>query len=99
MKYLKAYWKDPSPGSAESWGGSWWFFELADDGYPARQAQRYDNGRLLLYDQSHLDDELGGLGDQPIDPSDGPFQEISQTDFESEWDMGRAQNRPPVSEV
>ncbi len=67
---------------------------MGDDGYPVRQLERYDDGPILKYDETHLDDEFGGLGDQALDLDEfAPF-EIDGAAFGRAWSSSVAPNRP-----
>ena len=94
MKYFKRRWEESRGDEFDSWGPSTWYFEVGDDGYPVRQLQQYDGGAILKYDQTHLDDEFGGLGDQELDLDEfAPF-EIERMAFDSVWSSSSAQNGP-----
>ncbi len=83
MRYFKRRWDGPRGDEHDSWGGSIWYFEVGDDGYPVRQLEIYDGGAILKYDERHLDDEFGGLGDQSVDFEEfAPF-EIEPRAFEA----------------
>jgi len=92
MAFLKGYSDEIPPGPASEWGGCVWYFEVDSDRVPVRQAQLFENGTLLLYDEDYLDDEYGGLGDQPL-PHDGPFEDIVRDEFDTVWEPSRAINR------
>lgn len=38
------------------WGHSVWYFEVGDDGWPVRQAETYDAGRVLRYGPNHSEE-------------------------------------------
>ncbi len=45
----------------------------------------YESGPTLRYDEGHMSDEYGQLGDQPLPLSEfGPY-EISAAEFELAW--------------
>jgi hypothetical protein len=48
---------------------------------------------VLFYDREHLNDEYGGLGDQPLDPDEFEEFRISAGEFEFEWTAQKAMNR------
>lgn len=84
-KYLKRHWSEGRGDEYKSWGASWWFFEIAAKGEVTRQAELYENGRLLRYSAAHPEDEFGALAEASIDTSDAEYIEIPQGDFERVW--------------
>jgi hypothetical protein len=59
-----------------------------------RQLEQYDSGDILKYDETHIEDEFGQLGEKALDLEDfAPF-EIDQTAFEKVWSSSVARNRP-----
>jgi hypothetical protein len=84
FRYFRRHW-DQSPYEHDDWGGSIWFFEVDDEGWPVRQIEVYENGPVLKYDRDHLDDEYGGLGDQPLDFAEFAQFEIASDVFEAAW--------------
>jgi hypothetical protein len=93
LRYYKRRWDESRGDEHDEWGLSIWYFEVGDDGFPARQLQVYDGGPALKYDEAHLDDEFGGLGDQAIDLEEfAPF-EIDGPAFETAWSSAVARNR------
>jgi len=84
-KYLKRHWNEGRGDEYDSWGGSWWFFEVDADGGVVRQAELYENGRLLRYSAAHPEDEFGALAEVSLEMSDVEYIEMSQEDFEGIW--------------
>ena len=86
MHYFKYRW-DETTGEeiTDSWGCSIFYLETNLTFYPTRQLQLFDNGNALKYDTGYLDDKLGGLGDQPIDPEDFTGERIDKEEFEEIW--------------
>lgn len=84
-KYLKKHWNEGRGDEYDSWGESWWFFEVDADGRVTRQAELYEIGRLLRYSAAHPEDEFGALAETSINPSDADYVEMSQVDFERIW--------------
>ncbi|HEY2588175.1 MAG TPA: hypothetical protein VGI81_20700 [Tepidisphaeraceae bacterium] len=66
MRYVKGYWNEGRGDAFDSWGRSWWYFETDDTGNVLRQVGSYENGIILRYDESHLDDEYGRLAEKPV---------------------------------
>ena len=85
MKYYKRYWEETRGDSFDDWGKSIWFFETEDSGFPIKQMEVYDNGRVLKYDKTKLEDEFGGLADQKLDLEEFSEFEISKDEFEINW--------------
>jgi hypothetical protein len=95
VRYFKRPWAEPRGDQHSNWGTSTWFFEIADDGYVARQIEVYEGGVALKYDESHLEDSYGGLSEGTLDlERDGflPF-EIAAPEFEQAWTTMKALNR------
>jgi len=89
MRYFKRYWDERRGDSHDAWGCSWWYFETDDAGVVTRQVEVYDRGPTLRYDERHLNDEFGGLSDQPLDLGVFAGPEIAQEEFEQVWGTGR----------
>ena len=82
LRYFRRRWNESRGDGHDSWGASNWYFEIGDDGYAVRQLEQYDSGAVLKYDETHLNDEFGGLADQPLDFDEfAPF-EIDRMAFE-----------------
>ena len=93
MRYFKRTWDESRGDEHDSWGASTWYFEVGDDGHPVRQLEIYDGGTILKYEEGHLDDEFGALGDQSLDFGEfAPF-EIAAREFETAWASSTARNR------
>jgi hypothetical protein len=65
MRFLRTRWRE-SPGPDQDWGHSTWYMAFRSDGTVVEQFEVYDDGPLLHYDSSHVDDEFGGLS-EPLD--------------------------------
>lgn len=90
MRYFKRRWDETRADEHDEWGASWWYFEVDPDGYPTRQVVAYEKGPTFRYDQEHLDDDFGSLGDQPLDEAEfAPFA-IPAAEFDSAWDRAGA---------
>ena len=94
MRYFKRRWDESRGDEYDSWGGSTWFLEVSDDGYTVRQLEKYDGGAILKYDQTHRDDEFGGLGEKALDLEDFALFETDHATFEDTWVSSMARNRP-----
>jgi len=84
-RYLKKFWNEGRGDEYDSWGTSWWFFEVNEDGQVVRQAELYESGRLLRYSTAHVEDEFGALAEISTDVSDTEYLPMSQEEFEAVW--------------
>ena len=84
-RYFKRAWDEMINDSMKSWGTSVWYFEVGIDAYPIRQIEVFENGNRLKYHESKLEDDYGGLGDQPLELDEFQEFEIKKEEFESEW--------------
>lgn len=71
----------------DSWGTSWWFFEIDDAGECVRVLQQYARGQILRYSQNHLSDRYGLLPDKDADWEDFADCEIPPEQFEAAWQL------------
>jgi hypothetical protein len=85
MKYFKRNWEETRGNEFGDWGTSVWYFETDDQGFPTRQIEVYQNGRVLKYSEERLTDEFGGLGDQALDLEEFEDFKITQSAFENKW--------------
>ena len=85
MKYIKIFWNEFS--FDEEWGKSIWYLEIGEDNYIKRQLEVFENSNRIKFDENHWCDSFGSLGDQPIKFEELEAEEISATDFESEWNV------------
>jgi hypothetical protein len=95
MRYFKRPWNESRGDEHDDWGTSTWFIEVGPDLYITRQIEVYAAGQVLKYDEGHLEDAYGGLGEGVLDfERDGymPF-EIDATEFEHAWQTTKAMNR------
>lgn len=89
MRYFKRRWDETPSGAEDHWGCSWWYFEIAPDGYPVRQVELYDHGPRLRYGPDDPEDEFGALSSSRFDDADLSEQvEISRGEFEAVWSSG-----------
>ncbi|SCL32683.1 hypothetical protein GA0070615_2086 [Micromonospora aurantiaca] len=49
-------WAENRGDEFAGWGHSVWYFEVGDDGWPVRQAETYDAGRVLRYGPNHSEE-------------------------------------------
>lgn len=86
MRHLKYRWDEDRGDEHADWGGSWWYFEIGDDGYPSRQVEEYDRGVRLRYCFEHREDRFGGLGYGHESAMDRPPDKVlSAEEFEAVW--------------
>jgi hypothetical protein len=91
--YYKRYWDDDSGGLCAGWGGSHFLFEVHPDGWVSRQIQYFDNGELLLYDETLDEDDFGGRSTVALDAGEyAPFT-IDKSEFVRKWKLDLAANR------
>lgn len=85
MKYFKRIWDETRGDEFDNWGTSIWYFETDKSGLPTKQIEVYQNGKVLKYDQSKLEDEFGGLGGQELDLIEFSEFQITKKEFEKVW--------------
>jgi hypothetical protein len=90
-RYYRRPWNETRGDDYDSWGRSVWYFEIDEEGVPARQIEQYEHGPVLKYDANHREDQYGALGDQPIDREDFAAYEITAEEFSAAW-----ARRPPM---
>ncbi|OLB73420.1 MAG: hypothetical protein AUI14_26245 [Actinobacteria bacterium 13_2_20CM_2_71_6] len=87
-RFYRRRWEETRGDEFDDWGGSVWYFEVRDDGWPVRQVEVYDAGRVSRYGAGREEDRYGGLSQASLYDSDedwGPF-EITAAEFERVWD-------------
>ena len=92
-RFVKRSWDESRGDNHDAWGTSIWYLQLDDEGYPERQLEIYSSGDALAYDRQHLDDEYGGLGDQPLDIEEWVTFEVTSQEFETAWTAAKPRNR------
>lgn len=85
-KYYRRKWAEIREDKSVDFGESVWFFEVDLEGFPTKQIEKYENGQTLKYDLHHIEDEFGGLADQPIDFEEFSSFEITKEEFIMEWE-------------
>ena len=92
MNYYKRHWDETTGDElTNSWGTSRYYFETDNDNNVVRQIQLFENGKALKYDTEYLDDDFGGLSDQPLDIEEFEEFKTTHSDFENIWQQT---NRP-----
>jgi hypothetical protein len=86
LKYVKRHWNETRGDQHDSWGTSWWYFEVAYDGEVTRQVEQYASGALLHYDAKRDVDAYGRLAAVPLDLSESAYLEIPDQEFEQVWE-------------
>ena len=87
FRYFKKLW-DESTGEelTDSWGKSTYYFETDENLNVVKQLQKFENGRILKYDEHLIEDELGFLSDQPLENEEFVDDEIQKNEFYNIWD-------------
>lgn len=71
--------------------------ERDSEGYASRQVYLLEDGRSLLYDRSHCEDEYAGLAEKSTSLeeaiSDEGTEIVSESLFESAWSSAHPSNR------
>ena len=83
--YFRRHWQKTRDDTYNHWGKSIWYFETTAKGDILRQMEVYENGRILKYSQTKMEDKYGFLEKRPLDlPNFQSFQ-IKRIDFEKIW--------------
>jgi hypothetical protein len=81
-RYFRRRW-DEDPGfELAGWGASEWLFATDERGHVTNQLEIFENGNTLAYDESHPEDEYGGLSVEPLDLADFAAYEITAAEFD-----------------
>ncbi len=94
-RYFKRYWDENPGGICDGWGGSTYLFEVHPDGYVARQIEMFDNGTLLLYDETIDEDHYGGRSIVTLDFDEYDEFSIDRKEFIANWKTSVVINRQP----
>lgn len=86
LKYVKRHWNEARGDEHDTWGTSWWYFEVADDGSVIRQIEQYESGVLLHYCAGHDEDAFGVLAQVALDLSESEYLYIQKQEFEQRWE-------------
>lgn len=85
-RYFRRRWDESRGDDFDIWGCATYYFETAEDGWPVRQVEVYDSGRVLRYGPAHVGDRFGGLGQARLDEfEDWTEWEITADEFERLW--------------
>ena len=95
--YFKRHW-DESTGDelTDSWGKSIYYFETDNDLYVLRQLQVFDNGKVLKYDTSYIDNKFGGLSEIALEIEEFDECRIDKTEFEQRWQTSHYKQFPEI---
>jgi len=85
MRYFRRFWNETPGGNRHAWGTSWWYFETDAKGCVTRQIELYESGLILRYDETKIEDELGGLSESALDLDDFLGSEITNEEFDRAW--------------
>jgi hypothetical protein len=80
VKYYRHRWNEGRGDAYDHWGHATYYLAVADDDTVVEQAEVYDNGCVLVYDENHAQDEFGMLADQRFEPVDG-IEELDEATF------------------
>src|SRR5262249_40267667 len=93
VRYFRRRWEEDPGFEHAGWGSSEGLVGSDDDGNVTRQSESFEIGRVLEYDESHVEDDYGGLSEKPLDfGAFGPF-EITAEEFSRAVDGLRPFNR------
>jgi hypothetical protein len=83
-RFYRRRWDETRGDEFDGWGCSVWYFEVGDDGWPVRQVEVYETGRVLPYGPGREEDRFGGLGQASLYDSgeDWSHFEIAGEEFE-----------------
>jgi hypothetical protein len=86
-RFYRRRWDETRGDEFDGWGHSVWYFEVGHDGWPVRQVEVYDAGRVLHYGPSHAEDRYGGLGEVSLYDSGDDWNrfEITEAEFVRAW--------------
>ena len=95
-RYFRRRWDESRGDEHASWGGATYYFDTDMALMATRQVEEYDNGNRLLYDESHPEDDHGGLTYVRVFPEDEDeaLFEISAAEFDNVWARGRHADLP-----
>ncbi|PHS14493.1 MAG: hypothetical protein COA78_05710 [Blastopirellula sp.] len=91
LRYVKRRWDETRGDRHDSYGASWWFFEIDPTCNVIRQLEQYDNGPILGYHSRKSHDEFGGLSTEPLNAALVGFDFINDLEFNELW--GRRTNQ------
>jgi hypothetical protein len=85
-RWFRRRWEEPRGDEFDTWGAATYLFEVADDGWPTRQIEDYDNGPTLRYGPDQKEDQYGQLGQARLDElEDWTPWAITHEAFEEAW--------------
>lgn len=95
-RYFKYRWEETRGDEYADWGFSTFYTELDSEYYALRQIEVYDNGNILKYDETCLDDKFGMLAEKALSEEEleeSNCIEISKKEFDEKWLNLKALNR------
>ncbi len=86
MYYFKRHWEETTGDThTDAWGSCNFYFETDANGYVPRQVEVFESGRVLKYDNVHMQDEYGTLADVALDLTEfAPFA-VEKSVFDVAW--------------
>jgi len=94
--FYRRAWNEQRGDAHNDWGTSIWHFEV-ENGQVLRQVEVYKNGNVLKYSLEFLEDEFGGLAEQPIDENEFRAFEVPQAIFDAIWALPRKTDAAPAA--
>lgn len=95
MKYFKYTWNESRGDDFDSWGKATYLFEVAPSSDVCKQVELYENGYVLKYDHTHINDVYGSFASSPFDPTG--CEETDFASFYTIWNDTKAINLPDLS--
>ena len=91
-RFYRRRWAETRGDEFDGWGQSVWYFEVGDDGWPIRQVEVYDAGRVSRYGPDHQEDRYGRLGEGSLYDSGDDWSRFESTaaEFERAWNANGA---------
>jgi len=86
LRHVKRRWNETRGDRHDSFGASWWYFEIDNQCNVIRQVEQYDDGPILGYNARKSNDEFGGISTQPLEPALLGYDFITETEFGQLWE-------------
>jgi len=86
LRHVKRRWNETRGDRHDSFGASWWYFEIDNECNVIRQVEQYDDGPILGYNARNSHDEFGGLSTQPLASALLDYDFITDGEFAQLWE-------------